>query len=307
MTSAEASPIELLYTRLIANEKLKAGTALERVTALVFFALMNEEATVVHQVRLRGSGASYHWIDVVATRAGETRRTLIECKDYTNEVGLEEALVFGGRLAQFPHDDAFMVTTVGFTKDALTYLADQEVQPVIFRPVGFLPDSADAKLVKKIVLKIDMHVDTNIKVELRIADEPGADEFVAANTGLREWPQGDGLYALDGPFVEPLTDALERAMAVGQEWPPKGQRTAELEFEEPRLLEMDGKRTKLTGLAVSWDHVIATQTVTKEAGALPALVVANVRGDIERVFSDAEILELGFAEDGKTVLRRLPT
>jgi hypothetical protein len=56
---------------------MKSGSALERIAALVFFEV-EHDATVTHQVRLR-SGETYHWIDVVVTRGGETRRTLIEC------------------------------------------------------------------------------------------------------------------------------------------------------------------------------------------------------------------------------------
>lgn len=69
---------------------------------------------------------------------------------------------------------------------------------------------------------------------------------------------------------------------------------------------MDSRRARLDGFEVSWDHFVATHSFTVERNAIPALVLANARGEIERVFSEQKILELAFAEDGKTVSRRVP-
>lgn len=50
-----ADPIDLLYTEIVADEKLKHGTKYERLAALVFKQL-RESDTVTHDVRLRGEG-----------------------------------------------------------------------------------------------------------------------------------------------------------------------------------------------------------------------------------------------------------
>jgi len=43
----------------------------------------------------------------------------------------------------------------------------------------------------------------------------------------------------------------------------------------------------------------------RHTGSRFPLVLANAPGKIERVFSDKEILELTFAEDGKMLIRRV--
>jgi hypothetical protein len=299
VNAANHTPIELLYSRLVANEKIKSGSALERIAALVFFEL-EQDATVTHQVRLRGSGETYHWIDVVVTRGGETRRTLIECKDYDKQVGLEEALVFGGRLAQFPYDDAFMITTVGFTRPALTYLADQEVIPVVLRPI-----STDDHIVKKIVFTIDGHFDDNVRVDLMITD-PDEAALLEPSVGARTMLEAGNLYAVNGEFIESLAEAITRTMMMPIADSKPGPYTRDITFDEPYLLEMDSRRARLDGFVVSWDHFVATHSFSVETKAIPALVLANAQGGIERVFSESEILELSFADDGKTVIRRVP-
>lgn len=48
--------IELIYSRLVAQEKLKSGTPYERLAAIVFSLLT--EKTTVHDMKLRGTARS---------------------------------------------------------------------------------------------------------------------------------------------------------------------------------------------------------------------------------------------------------
>ncbi len=59
-----SSPSELVYNRLVADEKLKTGTKYERLAALVF-KVLDANADVVHQLILRADDkTTVHEIDV---------------------------------------------------------------------------------------------------------------------------------------------------------------------------------------------------------------------------------------------------
>jgi hypothetical protein len=73
-----ASPfsLDLVYVRLVAAERLKAGTKFERLAAIAFGAL--DGRTTVHDLRLRGTGGVRNLIDGAV--GDDRRRLLIECK-----------------------------------------------------------------------------------------------------------------------------------------------------------------------------------------------------------------------------------
>src|SRR4051794_15878858 len=82
--SSMPSDVDLVYDRLIANEKLKAGSKYERLGAVVFRHLTGQ--TTVHDLRLRGDTGVPHQIDAVV--GDERKRVLIEAKDYDRMVDL---------------------------------------------------------------------------------------------------------------------------------------------------------------------------------------------------------------------------
>ena len=96
------SPIEQIYDRNVAAEKLKHGTKYEQLTALVFQSL-DGSSEIVHDVKLRGDGKSTtHQIDVHITRSGKAGRVIIECRDKTdpNKIDLDEARSFATVIRQ---------------------------------------------------------------------------------------------------------------------------------------------------------------------------------------------------------------
>jgi hypothetical protein len=71
------SPIEVIYDRNVAAEKLKHGTKFEQLTALVF-QLLDADVTVEHDVKLRGDGkTTVHQIDVHVARGPKMK----QCRD----------------------------------------------------------------------------------------------------------------------------------------------------------------------------------------------------------------------------------
>lgn len=66
--------IDLVYDRLVADERLKAGTKYERLAAIAFRHVTGRET--VHDLRLRGGTGVAHQIDAVV--GDERKRILIE-------------------------------------------------------------------------------------------------------------------------------------------------------------------------------------------------------------------------------------
>jgi hypothetical protein len=107
---------ELVYDRLVADEKLKEGSKYERLAALIY-KVMDANADVVHHVILRASGnESDHEIDVAINADGADRTILIECRDRGRKVIKGEVRDFFGKLHQLKPDIGILLSPQGFTK-----------------------------------------------------------------------------------------------------------------------------------------------------------------------------------------------
>lgn len=132
-TEEKVSNIEQIYNILIAEEKLKNGSKYERLAAVVY-KILNETDTVIHDLRLRGEGKSAnHQIDVTIEKDGKSKRILIECKQYDKVVGISVIRDFYGAVSQIKPDEAFVVTTVGYTRGAINFARDENIKLAILR------------------------------------------------------------------------------------------------------------------------------------------------------------------------------
>ncbi len=107
--------VDLVYDRLVAEEKLKRGTKYERLAAIVF-RLLTDQVTV-HDLRLKGDTGVPHQIDAVV--GPDHKRILIEAKDYERSVDLPIVVHFWGVVDDLRPDEAFVVTTKGFSDNAV--------------------------------------------------------------------------------------------------------------------------------------------------------------------------------------------
>ena len=106
--------IDLIYDRLVADEKLKDGTKYEKLGAIVFRILT--ETTTLHDLRLTGTVGVPHQIDIVV--GADRRRILIEAKDYERKASLPVVRDFSAVVEDLKPDEAFVVSTVGFSSNA---------------------------------------------------------------------------------------------------------------------------------------------------------------------------------------------
>ena len=136
MTTKKPSRYDELYERYDRLLSTKSGTRYERLAALVFKALHSDDA-VIHDMKIAGAGDGVrHQIDVTIDQAGSTRRILLECKDFDisrNKINLDIARSFRSVIEDTGADEGWMVTCVGFTRDASAYAKSKGIKLLLLR------------------------------------------------------------------------------------------------------------------------------------------------------------------------------
>jgi hypothetical protein len=126
-----------LHDRYHAILTTKAGTRYERLAALVF-KILEERNVVIHDLKLLGDSTIAHQIDVSIDADSGLRRVLIECKDFDvsgEKVGLDVLRSFRSVLEDTQINEGFVITCVGFTRDAQLYAKSKGIKLVILRKI----------------------------------------------------------------------------------------------------------------------------------------------------------------------------
>jgi hypothetical protein len=100
------------------------------------FKALEESTAVIHDVSLLGESDVSHQIDVHVTVEGQSRRVLIECKDFDisgDKVGLPIVRNFWAVLDDTRADEGFIITCNGFTDDAAKYAKAKGIKLVVLR------------------------------------------------------------------------------------------------------------------------------------------------------------------------------
>jgi Restriction endonuclease len=291
--------IELIYSRLVADEKLKSGTPYERLAAITFRLLTKR--TTVHNLTLRGESTVGHQIDVTVGEGEDRQRILIECKDYSGPVGLEKVRSFWAVVDDLRPDAAFMVTTDRFTEDAAKFAVAKGITAAVLRP----PRGEDWNgIVKRIELTIDMLVPLGDPKMQWKADPLTPDEIVAA--APRGVARTDAMYLVDDAGRRrPAQPEIEDAIAPPLDF--DGEYETTFEFPEPTWLQV-GNSSPVKVLAFTsrqtWGHAEEKVVVGVGVEGLNAeLVLRSLDGSIHRMFSNHDLQRWTFDAKGKVVPR----
>jgi hypothetical protein len=291
--------IELIYNRLVAEEKLKSGTPFERLAAITF-KLLTEETTV-HDLKLRGESTVAHQIDVTVGDAQDRKRILIECKDYGEPVGLEEVRSFWAVVDDLNPDAAYIVTTNRFTEPAETFAKAKGIKAAVLRP----PRDDDWEgIVRRIELTISMSTPL---------DDPWLQWHVDPSTPdavISAVPQGsamtESLWLLDAQGTRrPAKPEIEPILSPPLDF--EGEHSGTHRFSEPTWLQIDvAPPLKVSGFSFRqpWGHA-NLEVVRGEgiAGLTAELALRTLDDSIRRIFSNRDLQQWTFDEDGKVVPR----
>jgi hypothetical protein len=199
------SAYDKIHDASIPDETIrKRGVKYERLTAVVS-ALLNA-GPVRHDVRLIGESTVKHQIDVHVGK----RRTLIECKDLDesqDKVNLDIVRSFATVVRDLKPDEAWIVTCMGFTRDAAKMAKHEGIKLVVLRE--FREQDWEGK-VKRIIVNLQIKSDFNHNVQF--AAGPGPGDLEALNSALQEFGPGGRLY--DGKTGMILHQANEPSLDV---------------------------------------------------------------------------------------------
>jgi hypothetical protein len=297
-----SSRIDLIYDRLIAEEKLKDGTKYERLAAIAFSLLTGR--VTVHDLRLLGASGVRHQIDAVI--GPERKRVLIETKDYDRKIGLPVIRNFWSAVEDISPDESFVVTTVGFTSPAVIYANAKGIRLALLRP----PEEEDWEgIYRKVVIDITATGQAglaNITWHLHPDDH---DKIVGGNSGTRtvetrqlRLADSDGTEREFFPiFVAQLDEDYGKVPLGGDATIGRVN-----SFDEPTWLIAPG-RPPLRVEAWKWEVRVAsdtTQVVVGEGvgGLVAELALRTVDGSIRRMFSNRQLEAWTF--DGHAVVPR---
>lgn len=292
--------VELIYNRLAAQEKLKNGTAYERLAAITFHLLT--EQTTVHDLKLRGESTVAHQIDATVGDGEMRKRILIECKDYSEPVGLEKVRSFWAVVDDLRPDAAYIVTTDRFTEPAATFAAAKGITAAVLRP----PREEDwTGILRRIELTILMLVPLDDPVIQWHADPLTTTEAIAAA------PKGaartDSLFLVDeNGERRPAKPEMQAALAPPLDF--QGEYTGTHRFGESTWLQV-GKSMPLKVIGFkfrqSWGHAKEEVVVGERVAGLTAeLVLRSLDGSVRRMFSNHDLQQWTFDTDGKVVPRQ---
>ena len=296
------SDVDLIYDRLVAEEKLKAGTKYERLAAIAFRELTGQ--ATVHDLRLRGSSGVRHQIDAVVGE--DHKRILIECKDYGSKIGLSIIRDFSAVVADIEPAEAFVVTTVGFTQDAVKFAESKGIRLALLRP----PDDQDwSGVVRKVVLDVTVTGQTgppNVTWEVHPDDRDKIDGDSAA-WGLAQ--TADMKLANEAGEERPFLPIIDEQLAEDYGTVPLGGEAAigrANVFDEPTWLIVPGK-TALRVRAWKWEVGVVSDTFQRVidgaiAGLAVQLVLRTTDGTIRKMFTNKQIAAWTF--DGHDLVPR---
>jgi hypothetical protein len=297
-----SEPVELIYSRLVAQEKLKGGTPYERLAAITFHLLT--EQTTVHDLKLRGESTVAHQIDVTVGDGETRKRILIECKDYSEAVGLAEVRSFWAVVDDLKPDAAFIITTDRFTEPAATFAAAKGITAAVLRA----PREEDwAGIIRRIELRISMLTPLDDpKMQWHVDPSISDDEISASPQGTAPT---NSLFLVD-ETGERRSAKPEIEAALSPPIDFEGEYVGTHRFPEPTWLQVgESAPLKVVGFKFrqSWGH--ATEEVVMGegiAGLTAELALRSLDGSIHRMFSNRDLQQWTFDPDGKVVPRQGP-
>lgn len=293
--SRVTAEVELVYDKNIAARCMRSSDKYERLAAVAFHLLTEE--TAVHDLRLRGESGVKHQIDAVVGPA--EKRILIECKDYDKNVRLPLVRDFFGVVEDLTPDEAFIVTTEGYSPQAQTYAEAKGIRLALLRP----PRDRDLDgLVQRIVLGMDATTRLgDPRIEWRVSAEDWAEVAdIQGHLGATEVDELSVAFP-DGSVVgfREIWEPIEGNIPLGS----NGVVAGEHSFDDKAQLNLPGYGALLvTGFA--WEVEMSTfrafdiEVGLGIGGLVAELALLSIDGQIHRIFTNHQLAEFDFSARG---------
>jgi hypothetical protein len=288
-----------LHERIFGFRPAKAGTAYERLAAVVLASL--GWTSVRHQTRVRPEGRrTEQQLDIAAVHPdGSVRTLLVECKDWRKVVKKDTLDVLVSIRGQAGFDAAMAITTARFSQGAIDVAVDEDVAMVILRP--FTPEDK-GRFVRRVEINIDYLFPSFGSFEFDLVDAGSVSES-ALTFSLSD---DDQLLRLDGSLAEPLREIFKANSGSVSDGPGEFSRHAE--FREVRMVvSQDGTQVPIRGLKWIETVVKAPQVIVVEGKGDPVLVVEQLdekgKPDSARLVVDKDLYAWEIGPDGSVEQR----
>jgi Restriction endonuclease len=267
----------------------KSGTRYERLAAMVFKAL-EESTAVIHDVSLLGESDVSHQIDVHVTVEGQSRRVLIECKDFDisgDKVGLPIVRNFWAVLDDTRADEGFIITCNGFTDDAAKYAKAKGIKLVVLR----IHEEKDWEgFIKTVVVRLLALAPANPIMTIAVPDDAERQRFASAMQSLHRpggIHLGDPVFMVKDQerihFNEFMTARMNKAIPLKDDAPDRA---------SVRVAN-DGWKIEIRGTPpLTFDHVDIAFDVHKHEREI-VVTSGRVAELILSGFGDADIIIFG--------------
>ncbi|MDA1785047.1 restriction endonuclease [Bacillus cereus] len=297
--------MDTIYNENIAEEKLKQGTKYEKLAAVVF-KILNQNDVVIHDLTLRGDGKKTgHQIDVTVQSPGSnvSKRILIECKDYDSKVGISIVRDFFGAVHQINPNEAFVVTTEGYTKGARTFAEDEGIKLAILR--GFKEEDWEGRL-RAIHITGKFIFMNQPRLSWVAANEQEIEKFHAnaneesnttQNTSTREtffYDQAGNPQENLQTVLEPIFNSLPRD--------PDSPTTGRYEFGTIKYVELAGVLVGVRGFDYEFtSNQIVTETIVDQGSKVALLVFKVLDGEFDKIIFDQDLDKWTFNDNGEVI------
>lgn len=296
--------MEIIYNEHIADEKLKLGTKYERLAAVVF-KMLNTSNVVIHDLKLRGDGKSTpHQIDVTIEHANVSKRVLVECKDYDAKVGISVIRDFFGAVFQIKPDEAFVVTTRGYTRGAKSFAEDEGIKLALLR--SFKEEDWQERI-KEIHIKGTAIAMDTPKIAWVPANEDEMNNFYAkANQDELNSVQGIDttatfFYDSQGNQQDTIQTVLEPIL---NSFPRKANQptVGQYEFDSTKYVKMAGVLLGIKGFDYEFTcYEIVSETIVDAGEKIALLLFEVIDGTLDKVIFDQDLDKWAFNDDGEVI------
>ncbi|MEK3910669.1 restriction endonuclease [Paenibacillus sp. FSL H7-0331] len=295
--------IDQIYNKLIANEKMKNGSKYERLAAIVY-KIIDESNVVIHDLRLKGIGKSaQHQIDVTIEKNGRLKRILVECKQYDKVIGIGIVRDFFGAISQIKPDEAFVVTTVGYTKGAIDFAKDENINLSILKEAV---ESDWDGIIRSVEINLEFILMKNLIINWIAIDD---DEIKRVQGLLKDnWggqrsasTQHEFFYDHNYNQISNIQDVIKPIINLAPSIPNEVTEGRH-EFEQKKYVIMLGHFVAIKGFefrftSYSWEH----QLIVNDGGKVALLLFKSMEKDEKFFIFEENISKWMFDDNGEVI------
>lgn len=296
------SNMDLIYDRHVVEEKLKNGTKYEKLAAIVY-KVLEHDSVVIHDLRLSGVGKNTkHQIDVVIEKSNMKKRVLIECKDYSTTVGISVIRDFYGAVHQLKPDEAIVVTTHGFTREAINFAEDENIKLVVLREFD---DSDWEGRIKEIHLSINILAITTPIISMIPANDTEMEKAIGARKNENRFQeistQENYFYDNTGQKLETYQEVIS-SVVNSLERKVDEETQGEHLFDNIKYVKMSNDLIGVKGFNCSFkSHNIEEQSVIGIGEKIGLLLLKYIDGSEQKIIFDTDLSKWTFEENGTVV------